>query len=306
MAIALGLYGLERVPLLAQEDPLSSNEVTRLHRERFEPRVDAALAAASKRYFSWKASIEFDLVDQEMAAEDLAEVLFSEDLRDFRAELKLKVFLEQMIQDLDAFMGKAPDAIRIQMLNQLEGALLKRFAESKETAGFAESRLSRRNQSIWFGGLSVATVHLGILMAYFVWMKVVRNLPTHAGNFKEWLAKNKNRLVLYYELRRAVKKGNRGLAQECRQKLRDLAPEKFKLPPRDRVLKFLGRAGFWLVIDSGIAAGLATGSYFWIYRPLRAWRTQELFLEDQFSEFVIDRKRMRPQTSSDSNQSNPK
>jgi len=291
----LCFHGFGSLSLKAQvnpTDPMSPSEVTRRNRERFEPRTDAALAAADKRYFSWKASIELDPIDREMAARDLAEILFSEDLKDFRAGPKVKAFLMRMVEDLDNFMGKTPDPVRVEMLVQLEKAILKKFAEVEGSIPFKESASLRWWQAAWFGGVSVNIVVATIFGVYFAWKKIILQFPGHAISFKNWLVKNKNRLVLHRRLRRALKRDDHEEVRSCRAALRELRPEKWKLPSREKTTKFLWKAGFWGIIDLGVSAAVGTGGYFYFYRPLRAWRTQELFLDDQFEGFVMDRTRM--------------
>jgi len=287
---AFGVCGVS-----AQENP-DPNEITRRHRERFEPRVDSAIAAANIRYFSWKVSLELDPSDREMAARDLAEIIFSEDLRDFRAAPKVKNFLEVMVEDLDQFMGRTPDNAHVEMLNQLESAILKKFEEVRETSFYKDSSHLRLNQAIAAGPVIVGTSTFAVLFVYFAWNKVVRKLPEHAGGFKNWLKKNRTRLATYRQLRKAVKRDDQETVRACRQTLKDLRPERAKFPSKERLQKFGKRFGLWMGAGLVVASGLSTASYFYYYRPRRAWRAQELFLNDQFSDFVLDRKRMRSQT----------
>jgi len=117
LTLSLGTSLFAGSSVFAQNTSIDGAETTRRNRERFEPRVDSAIAAARTAFFSLRAStIELEPIDQKMDAATLAKALFSEELMDFRAQPKVRIFLDEMIKDLEIFLGRTPDQSRIEML----------------------------------------------------------------------------------------------------------------------------------------------------------------------------------------------
>ncbi len=289
------------------QDP-SPIETARQDRERFELRVNSAIAAAENRYFSLKASLELDLADTQMDAQNLASALFHEDLQDFRARPKVESFLMFMIEDLEKFIGRPPDPLRLQMLDELQKALIQELDRTRHSEEYIRSDRRQFYSAIGASGGLVASTHLAILFIYISWKKLIRPAPQNFIALKNFLKRNSMRAYWNFKLWRAKKKNALDRIQTCQERLAQIPPSKklrFPRPSRNRVWRFLGRFSFWAGIDAAIASGLAWGSHHFFYAPLQYWDAQEDFVTEKFDEFVLEQKRSYSPNQKASDKRNP-
>jgi hypothetical protein len=311
LTLSLGTSLFAGSAVFAQNTSVDGAETTRRNRERFEPRVDSAIAAARAAFFSLRAStIELEPIDQKMDAATLAKALFSEELMDFRAQPKVRIFLDEMIKDLEIFLGRTPDQSRIEMLEILHKALIDQLLETQNGSTYKASEKTQFYRAIGFGVVSVGAVHISTLLIYLAWKNIFTRFPQNLALIKNWSDRKIQISLWRLRLFRAHRSKNFARAEECSKAL-----AAFKKPRGERVkrnrketLRNLGRLAFWLVVDSAAAGGVAWGMHFWQYQDLKAWQLQENFVENTFDEFALEKKRLAPlrdRLPSSSDRTNP-
>lgn len=326
LLVSQPVVGGDGVNLSTPPEILSIQErqaVASRDRERFELRARAALAAAEKRLFTYEASVFLDRQDIDLAARSLAESLFSPDLQSFRDRPEVEKLLLEMMERLERFHGIAPDAQKVYAIESLDRELEAAFLELSQSDEYIDSR----ERFFWAAPKAGIPTAIGLnLLIYgtYVGMKyVIIPMPRNAMATYRWLRTNRlgwdlvvrtsNTALQSYrnfrqerrlsrDLRRARRQGDRELARSCAvdlRKLRDTGvdpstedEDPSKPTWRRRTLLALGRIGIWLGVDTVVGIGIGYGYHRFFYEKLEAWDTQEDFMEDEWTPWIEDFRRM--------------